>query len=80
LSAGIISVAGFFSVVYITFTSLPINVQYVVLHITFSQLITKITETENIKKLKLNRTEINFCKNCIEIELKRNLRLKLQLN
>jgi len=34
--------------------------QYVVLHITFSQSITKITETEKIQKLKLNRTEMNF--------------------
>jgi len=53
LSAGIISIA-VFSV--ITFTSLPTNMQYVVLHFTFSQSITKITETEKIQKLKLNRT------------------------
>jgi len=44
LSAGIISIAVFFSV--IAFTSLPTNMQYVVLHITFSQSIMKITETE----------------------------------
>jgi len=46
----------------ITSTSLPTNMQYVVLHISFSQSITKITETEKIKKLKLNRTEMNFVK------------------
>ena len=59
LSAGIISIA-VFSV--IAFTSLPTNMQYVVLHIAFSQSITKITETEKIQKLKLNRTEMDFVK------------------
>ena len=46
----------------ITFTSLQTNMHYVVLHVTFSQSITKITETEKIQKLKLNRTEMNLVK------------------
>ena len=46
----------------ITLTSLQTNMHYVVLHIAFSQSITKITETEKIQKLKLNRTEMNLVK------------------
>ena len=52
-----------------TFTSLPTNMQYVVLHVTFSQSITKITETEKIQKLKLNRTGMNFVKTVWKLKL-----------